>query len=261
MTPYTDLLKEWRKRRRMSQLDLAVEAGVSARHISFLETGRSRPSPEMIVHLSEVMEVPVDSRNQMMRAVGFAPRYAATPLDDAAMAPIRDAVEWTLQRHAPYPGMALDRLWRIVRLNGPAAMLFAPLGLAEGQSLLELITNPVMADVVENWPEVAHYTMLRLRAESAAAGGLPELEAAVKALAAYANAPKDAIAGPSIPTVYRFAGQRLSMFGTIAQFSTVADETLDDLKVELFFPADDESVAFLTALNNQPDTTRQPMPN
>jgi len=259
MTPYTDLLKEWRKRRRMSQLDLAVEANVSARHISFLETGRSRPSPEMIVHLSEVMEVPVEARNQMMRAVGFAPRYAATPIDDAAMAPIRRAVAWTLERHAPYPGMVLDRLWRILKLNGPATKLFAPVGLREGQSLLDLLTNPIMADVVENWPEAAHYTMLRLRAESAAFGGIPELEVAIKALAAQAKAPSDLTVGPSIPTIYRFAGQRLSMFGTIAQFSTVADETLDDLKVELFFPADEASAALLTALAEQPDTAPPPM--
>ncbi|MFD1158862.1 MmyB family transcriptional regulator [Roseovarius aestuarii] len=255
MTSYPNLLKEWRNHRRMSQLSLAVEADVSARHISFLETGRSRPSPEMIVHLSEVMEVPMDARNQMMRAAGFAPRYTAIPLDDTAMAPIRDAVAWTLERHAPYPGLVLDRLWRIIKLNDPAAMLFAPLGLGEGLSLLDLLTNPMMADVVENWPEVAHYTMLRLRAESAAAGGILELEAAIKTLAAHAYTSSNAVMGPSIPTVYRFAGQRLSMFGTIAQFSTVADETLDDLKVELFFPADDESAALLTALANQPDIT------
>ncbi|WP_226689553.1 helix-turn-helix domain-containing protein [Ruegeria arenilitoris] len=259
MTSYSVLLKEWRKRRRMSQLDLAVEADVSARHISFLETGRSRPSPEMIVHLSEVMEVPVDARNQMMKAVGFAPRYAATPLDNAAMEPIRNAVTWTLERHAPYPGLVLDRLWRVVELNGPAAVLFAPLGLAAGNSLLKLLTGPTMAQVVENWPEVAHYTMLRLRAESAAAGGIPDLEIAIRELAAHAHAPSDAIVGPSIPTVYRFAGHRLSMFGTIAQFSTVADETLDDLKIELFFPSDEQSAVLLTALTSQPQDLQLPI--
>ncbi|WP_171179658.1 helix-turn-helix domain-containing protein [Ruegeria sp. HKCCD8929] len=248
MMPYSDLLKEWRKRRRLSQLDLAVEADVSARHISFLETGRSRPSPEMILHLSEVMDVPLETRNQMMRAEGFAPRYAKTPLDDEAMAPIRDAVAWTLKQHAPYPGMVLDRLWRIVKLNDPAERLFAPLGLGEGQSLLTLLTSPLMAELVENWPDVAHYTMLRLRAESATAGGLPELESAAQVLAAQARPSGDVVNGPSIFTVYRFGGQRLSLFGTIAQFSTVADETLDDLKIELFFPADDESAAFFDSV-------------
>lgn len=248
MTHYSDLLKQWRKQRRMSQLDLAIEADVSARHISFLETGRSRPSPDMIVHLSEVLGVPMDACNQMMRATGFVPRYAATPLDDAAMAPIREAVSWTLDRHAPYPGLALDRLWKIIQLNAPAAKLFAPLGVGEGESLLDLVTNPMMPELVENWPEVAHHTMLRLRAESAAAGGIPELETAIQSLSKHAQMSDDAPTGPAVPTVYCFGDQRLSLFGTIAQFSSINDETLDDLRLELFFPADLESAEWLASM-------------
>lgn len=248
MTPYPGMLKEWRKRRRMSQLDLAVEAEVSARHISFLETGRSRPSPDMILHLSEVMNLPVDTRNQMMRAEGFAPRFAATPFDDEALSPIREAVEWTLDRHAPYPGMALDRNWTVVLLNSGAKRLFQPLGISEGQSLLTLLTSPLMETLVENWPEVAHHTMLRLRAESANSGGIPELDAAARELSKQARTQDSLNVGPTIPTVYRFAGQRLSLFGTIAQFSTPTDVTLDDLKIELFFPADENSAKFLRQL-------------
>lgn len=248
MTQYSDLLKQWRKQRRMSQLDLAVEADVSARHISFLETGRSRPSSAMIVHLSEVLDVPIDARNQMMHATGFASRYAATPLDSKTMAPIIEAVSWTLERHAPYPGLALDRLWRIVKLNAPATKLFAPLGLEEGGSLLNLVTNPMMPDLIENWPEVAHHTMLRLRAESTAAGGIPELEAAIQHLADHVQMTSDIPSNPTIPTIYRFGDQRLSLFGTIAQFSTINDETLDDLRIELFFPADQESADFLSSM-------------
>ncbi len=242
---YSEFLKDWRKCRRLSQLDLAIEANVSARHISFLETGRSQPSKDMIIHLAEIMDIPVDARNQMLRAVGFAPRYTTTPLDDAAMVPIRRAIEWTLDRHAPYPGLALDRLWRIVKMNEPAAKLFAPLQLAEGESLLDLVTNPIMAEVVENWPQVAHYTTLRLRAESAANGGIPELDAAIERLAPHIGTSTNMVASPAIPTIYRFDDQRLSLFGTIAQFSTVMDEMLDDLKIELFFPADDKSAAIL----------------
>jgi len=250
MTPYPGLLKEWRKRRRMSQLDLAVEAEVSARHISFLETGRSRPSPDMILHLSEVMDLPVDTRNQMMRAEGFAPRFASTPIDDTAMSPIRDAVEWTLQQHAPYPGLVLDRLWNVVKLNSAARRLFKPLRIDEGQSLLTLVTNPLMAELVENWPEVAHHTILRLRAESANAGGVPELDAAARVLWQQGHARPDTTIGPAIPTIYRFGDQRLSLFGTIAQFSTPTDVTLDDMKIELFFPADEPSARFLQCLSD-----------
>lgn len=248
MTHYPAMLKEWRKRRRLSQLDLALDAEVSARHISFLETGRARPSRDMILHLSEVMNVPIEARNLMMQAVGFTPHYATTPFDNAMMAPIRDAVTWTLDRHAPYPGMALDRVWRIVQLNAPAAQLFAPLGLGQGASLLDFLSNPIIPNVIENWPEVAHYTMLRLRAESAKAGGIAELEAAITMLTPHAAPLRDDTPPPAIPTIYRMGDQRLSLFGTIAQFSTVSDETLDDLKVELFFPADAQSTEFLTAL-------------
>lgn len=248
MTQYSDLLKQWRKQRRMSQLDLAVEADVSARHISFLETGRSRPSPAMIVHLSEVLDVPIDARNQMMHATGFASRYAARPLDDKAMVPILEAVSWTLERHAPYPGLVLDRLWRIVKLNKPAAKLFAPLGLNEGACLLDSVTNPMMPDLIENWPEVAHHTMLRLRAESAAAGGIPELEAAIQLLSGHVQMTSNIPSDPTIPTIYRFGDQRLSLFGTIAQFSTINDETIDDLRIELFFPADQESADWLVSM-------------
>lgn len=248
MNTYPDLLKHWRNNRRLSQLDLATEANVSARHISFLETGRSQPSSDMIVHLAEVMDVPINARNQMMHSAGFAPRYARTPLDDDAMAPILDAVIWTLERHAPYPALALDQLWRIKKMNGPAAKLFAPFQLREGQSLLDLVTNPMMEKVVENWPQVAYYTMLRLRAESAGAGGVPELDAAVEHLAHYAPASSEKLPGPSVPTIYKFGDRRLSLYGTIAQFSTVTDETLDDLKIELFFPADTESAEVLKSL-------------
>lgn len=250
MTHYSNLLKEWRKRRRLSQLDLAVEAEVSARHISFLETGRSRPSADMIVHLSEVMNVPLSARNQMMHAAGFAPRYSAKPLTDEAMSPIREAVSWTLRRHAPYPGIVLDRIWNIVQMNTPATRLFAPLGLAQGESLLALLQNPILPNVIENWPEVAYYTSLRLKAESTKAGGIPELDQAIAYLEPIAQIPDEEFRRPSIPTTYRFGSQRLSLFGTLAHFSTVTDETLEDLRVELFFPADDESAALLHSLDH-----------
>ncbi|MEO0918246.1 MAG: helix-turn-helix transcriptional regulator [Pseudomonadota bacterium] len=245
MLDYANLLKEWRKHRRLSQLGLALEADVSARHISFLETGRSRPSAEMIVHLCEVLDMPVDVRNQMMKAAGFAPRYTSTPLDDTAMAPIRQAIAHMLDRHAPYPGLVLDRDWNAVKLNAPARMLFAALGLAEGDCLLDLITDPIMPSVVENWPEVAHHTMLRLRAESLAAGGVPRLDAAVSLLSDVAQGSVPAANTPTIPTIYRMGDQRLSLFGTIAHFSSVNDETLADLKAELFYPADEATAAWL----------------
>lgn len=251
MVEFPGLLKEWRSRRRLSQLGLAMEADVSARHISFLETGRSRPSAQMIVHLSDVLSIPVDARNQMMKAAGFAPRYASTPLDDHAMGAIQQAITHMLDRHAPYPGLVLDRHWNAIKINGPAAALLAPFGLHEEVSFLSLLLDPTFHAAIENWPEVAYHTMLRLRAESLAAGGIAELDAAVSALSQSAHVSEPSAGLPTIPTVYRLGDNRLCLFGTMTQFSTVNDETLADLKVELFFPADEASTQLLHALHAQ----------
>lgn len=244
MTTFSDQLRTWRKHRRLSQLDLALQANVSARHISFLETGRARPSRDMIAHLGTVLTLPLDAINQMMLAIGFAPQFPKTPLDAAAMAPVQAAVRWMLDRHAPYPGIALDRMWTIRMLNAPARAMFAPLGVSEGSSLLDLTTSNLMPQLIENWPEVAHHSAIRLRAESVAAGGIPKLDAAAAILAAQAD-PDASTTSPIMPTIYRIGDQRFSLFGTIAQFSTIADETLDDFKIELFFPADSATKAAL----------------
>lgn len=163
------------------------------------------------------------------------------------MAPIREAMEHTLAGHAPYPAVALDRLWTVVRMNGPAKVLFAPLNVAEGDSMLDLVTSGALPPLVENWPEVAHHTAQRLRTESAAQGGVAELDRAAEHLAE-APQPENQAPGPVVPTIYRMGTMRLSMFTTIAQFGTPEDLTLDDMKIELFFPADAETAETLRAL-------------
>ncbi|MEM9349498.1 MAG: helix-turn-helix domain-containing protein [Pseudomonadota bacterium] len=246
MESFSESLKHWRAKRRMSQLDLAMEADVSARHISFLETGRARPSRDMVLHLSETLDVPFEARNRMLGSVGFAPRFGARDWDDAEMAPIRQAIDWTLSRHAPYPGVALNRLWVIERLNDPARRLFGALGAAEGVSMLDLIMSPSVQGAIENWPEVARHTVLRLRSESASQGGVPALEDAADRLSEGAG-PQEAGA-PAIPTIFILGTQRLALIGTIAQFATTADQTLEELRIELFFPADDAAAALLRAM-------------
>ncbi|MCH2165880.1 MAG: helix-turn-helix transcriptional regulator [Marinovum sp.] len=246
MTNFSDLLRQWRQTRRLSQLDLALEANVSARHVSFLETGRARPSREMIMQLGEALNIPLSARNQMLAAMGFTPRYETRNWDEAEMAPIRRAIDRTLDRHAPYPGIAIDHLWRLTRMNTPAQKMFGMLGLAEGGSLLELLREPRLWQIVENWPEVAHHSMLRLRTESAAQGGVPELDAAAAFLADHADVGHDI--GPAVLTVLRFEDKRLAMFGTIAQFGTPEDTTLEALKIELFFPSDVETELALEAM-------------
>ena len=224
MESFPDLLRHWRRQRRFSQLDLATEAGVSSRHISFLETGRSRPSREMIVHLGDVLTVPFDIRNQMLGAAGFAAKYPARPLDDEAMAPVVRAINWTLERHAPRLGIAIDGLWVIKRMNAPARRLFRALGAAEGISMIELLLRPEVQASLENWPEVARHSAMRLRAENNARGHVPELSGAADLFARHGGS--DQSDGPTIPTVFKLAGQRLSLFGTIAHFSTTADQTV-----------------------------------
>src|SRR3954465_12109364 len=121
--PLGTLLKDWRRRRRLSQLDLALEAGVSARHLSFVETGRSKPSREMVLHLAEQLEVPLRDRNHLLLAAGYAPAYGERPLDAPEMEPVREAIDGVLAGHAPFPAIAFDRWWNLVAANEPLALL------------------------------------------------------------------------------------------------------------------------------------------
>jgi transcriptional regulator with XRE-family HTH domain len=240
MNDFSISLKTWRAERRYSQLDLALEAKISARHLSFLETGRARPSRDMVMRLGEALELPLEARNKMLTQAGFAARYAARDWDDDAMVPIRRAVFRQLQGHMPYPGLAVDRLWTVREANPAALALFGAFGVQVGGSLLDMLLLEALPQVIENWPEVAHHTALRLRTESAAQGGIPEFTAAIQHLtAAAANYTIPSM--PVVPTVLRLGGNRLSMFATISQFGTPEDLLLDYMKIELYYPMDDET--------------------
>lgn len=247
MNDFSRTLKSWRNARRFSQLSLAVEADVSTRHISFLETGRARPSVDMIKRLGDALHLPLAARNQMLTFAGFAVQHHARNWSAEEMAPIRAAVDYTLNQHAPYPAMAIDHLWTIVQMNGPARTLFGPLNLNEGDSLLDLMLSDTLPPLIENWPEVAHHAAQRLRTESTAQGGIAVLDKAAEKLA---EVPKSSphSNGPVIPTIFRAGSVRLSLFTTIAQFGTPEDLTLDDLKIELYFPADLETEEALRAM-------------
>ncbi|WP_299610651.1 helix-turn-helix domain-containing protein [uncultured Tateyamaria sp.] len=247
MTDFPGTLRTWRKARRFSQLDLAGEADVSTRHISFLESGRARPSRDMIGRLSDALTLPLDARNQMLTHAGFAARYPARAWDDADMAPIRAAVGHMLQAHSPYPAVAVDKLWTVIDMNGPAKLLFGTLGLDLGGSLLDLMMSDTLPSLVENWPDVAHHACQRLRTESAAQGGVPALDRVADYLGAVPGR-KHTPTSPVIPTILNTGHMRLSIFATIAQFGTPEDVALDDLKVELYFPADAESDAALRTM-------------
>lgn len=252
MHDFPTALRRWRRTRRLSQLDLASEAEVSPRHLAFLETGRSRPSRGMVLRLAEVMGLPHGDQNGLLAAAGFAPQFPVLPLAAEEMAQVRAAMGWMIDRHAPYPALILDRLWRIVALNPPAKRLFAPAGFTSGVSLLDAMSDlTVFAALIENWVEVGHHTALRLKAESARAGGIDALDRAVATLLANPE-----IAGHQprttgraiLPTIYRTGDQRLAMFSTYAQFGAAEEVALSDMKIELMFPADPDAESFFASM-------------
>ncbi len=246
------LLKDWRNRRRMSQLDLGLYANVSAKHIAFLETGRSAPSRSMVVQLSEALNVPRADRNSLLNAAGFASVYQSRNIHDDEMAHVRAAVEWTLKRHHPFPALAVDRHWKLVMVNPAAEMMLGNLGLKVGDSMLEAaLESSALRDAVEDWSEVARHMSVRLRTESAHLGGDPVLDAAAEKLAKEAeakNVDPDTPLQVIVPTRYRAGDMVLSFFTTLAQFGSAEDIALADLKIELFFPADEATKQVLISM-------------
>lgn len=249
-------LKEWRGKRRISQLELGLAANVSARHISFLETGRASPSKAMVMMLGDTLELPHSERNAFLNAAGFAPAYRRRTLEDAEMEAVLAAVNWTLDRHEPFPALAIDRHWKIVRSNRPASFLLGAAEVEEGDSLLDAILDEErFAGVIENWSQVAHHMVQRLRTESAYLGGDPVLDEAISNLSEKLQDRRhevDTTQPAIIPTRYRTGDGTLSFFSTIAQFGTPEDLTLAELRIEMLFPADDvtkEALFQLSGIN------------
>lgn len=245
-------LRQWRGQRRMSQLDLGLTANVSARHISFLETGRARPSQPMAIQLCETLEVPLSARNAFLGAAGFAPAYRRRELSDDDMVHVRAAVDWTLERHDPFPAFALDKHWCVVKANGSATFLLGGIGLTQGDSLLDaMMDRELMSAALENWQEVMQHMAVRLRTESAHLGGDAVLDQAAERLTGMLGPGSQGVKGtlPAvIPARYRAGTSTLSFFSTLAQFGTAEDIALAELKIELMFPADDATRDALLAM-------------
>ena len=246
-------LKHWRNQRRMSQLDLGLTADVSARHISFLETGRSRPSRSMVLHLCEQLGVPRAVCNTMLNQAGLAPAYESRTLAHEDMEPIRSAIGWMLERHNPYPAIAIDRHWTIVDLNEAAKRLLGGMGLGVGRSAVQaLIDTPALQAAIVNLSEVVEHLQHRLRTESAYYGGDDVLDAMEQNLNALAD--EDArepggILPAFVPTRYRLGETELSLLSTFAQFGTAEDIALGELRIEMMFPADEATRQTLLALS------------
>ena len=253
--PVGELLRAWRGRRRLSQMDLALDAEISTRHLSFLETGRSRPSREMVLRLAEQLEVPLRERNALLRAAGFAPAYPERPLSDPALDQARRAVELILTGHEPYPALAIDRHWTLVALNGAVAPLIA--GVAEHLltppvNVLRLALHPEgLAARTVNYGEWRAHLLTRLQheVEVSADAILAEL---LTELAGYPYPPGAAdshggegFGGVAIPFQLRTEAGVLSFLSTTTVFGTPTDVTLSELALETFFPADEATAAIL----------------
>lgn len=256
-------MKEWRTRRRVSQLDLALDVSVSARHLSFVETGRSRPSPELVLAIADRLEVPLRERNTLLLAAGYAPRYSQRSLDDPAMGPVRASVQRMLDAHDPYPGVVIDRCWNIVLANEAAATLVAdlpPALLGPPINVYRVCLHPDgLASRTVNFEDWATYLLGQLRRSITLTGdealvGLADEVRAYPDVAVLADRPRaNEWDDPPllVPFVVRLGGDEVSLFTTLTTFGTPLDVTLDELAIELFFPADDRSEAIVRGLGRR----------
>ena len=250
--PVGGLLREWRQRRRLSQLDLACDAGISTRHLSFVETGRAHPSRDMLLHLSEQLDVPVRERNVLLVAAGYAPIFPERPLADPAMAAARAAIDLVLERQKPYPAFALDRHWTIVASNAALPELYDNVAadlLAPPVNAMRLSLHPQgLAPQIVNLAEWRAHLLHRLRhqVELTADRALIDLLREVSGYPAPAEKPGQ-VAGLehdiAVPFQIKTGGDVLSFFSMTTVFGTPVDVMLSELALELFFAADQETAA------------------
>src|SRR6266849_7301359 len=242
-----DHLREWRQRRHLSQLDLAVDAEISARHLSFVETGRAAPSREMVLKLAERLDVPLRERNVLLVAAGYAPAFPQRALDDPALKAAREAINLILKAHEPSPALAYDRHWNLVSANRMVAPLLEGIPerlLGQPFNILRLAFHPeALAPRTVNLAEWCGHLLERLHRQCEATAD-PELIKLYHDLKAY---PLPARAGPvspdnvAFPFKLRHNGEVLSFFSTTMVFGTPVDITLSELALETFFPADDRT--------------------
>lgn len=253
---FGDYLREWRQRRRMSQMDLALEAEISTRHLSFLETGRSQPSRDMVQLLSEKLDMPLRERNVMLASAGFAPVYSERSLDDPALQSMRAAIDLVLKGHDPYPALAVDRHWSLVAANEALFSLVQgvdPALLKPPVNVLRLSVHPAgLARRIVNFSEWRDHLIARLHQQVNVTGDAG-LAALIEELRAYpipdaarrSMEPRADHAGIVVPLRLMTEEGMLTFFSTTTIFGTPVDVTLSELAIEAFFPADAETAAAL----------------
>jgi transcriptional regulator with XRE-family HTH domain len=254
-SPVGRLLQHWRRVRRMSQLDLAIQAQVTPRHVSFVESGRAQPSRQMVLILARALDVPLREQNQLLLAAGYAPLYRETAVDEPAMSQVRAALDRVLAHHQPYPAVVMDRHWDLLLVNPAAAAMFAWLlgGPRSPQpaNVLRLMFDPDgLRPFVANWEQVGEALVQRVHRE--AIGGVPDAETAalLKEVLARPGIPErwrapDLTAAPLpvIPVTFRKDQLAVSYFSMVTTVGTPQDVTAQEIRLESFFPADEATEA------------------
>lgn len=252
-------MREWRQRRRMTQLDLALEADISAKHLSFLETGRAQPSREMVLNLAERLDMPLRERNALLMAAGFAPVFGERTLSDPTLAKAKEAVELVLKGHEPYPAVAVDRHWNIVFVNKPVSALIAgaaPELLRPPVNIMRLSLHPKgLAPQIANFHEVRAHLIARLKRQIDLSGDA-QLAELLREISAYPKPSRSVVPiregnadDVVIRTIIDTPAGRLSLFSTMTIFGSPVDVTLSELAIESFFPADSETAAILRKIS------------
>jgi transcriptional regulator with XRE-family HTH domain len=249
------LMREWRARRGMSQLDLAVEAGVSSRHLSFVETGRATPSREMVVLLARALDVPFRDRNDLLTAAGYAAIYRATNLEAPALAQARRALDYILRQQEPYPALVLDRHWNVLKVNDGSARVqavfldAASVATLGAPNAMRLMFHPKgFRPWIVNWEPTAASLIQWLHRDVATGFADAETRALLEELLAYPDTPRhwraldlDASPAPFLPIEFRKGDLTLRYFTTLTMLGTPHDITLQEVRVESFFPADEDT--------------------
>lgn len=246
VSPFGARLRQWRTHRGVSQLALAAKVGSTPRHLSFLETGRSRPSQQMVLRLGDALDVPLRERNQLLHAAGLAAAYPQADLAGPDLAPHRAALEALLHAHQPYPALVVDRHWTVVLANPASHRLYGRN--PEGSNIIRMyVSDPAARNAVVNWPHVAWAGLDRLRHQR----DQTPFDDTLTDLVGLAEAALDGVPRPTEPTTepvlcpwFRIGGQVIKTIGIAARFDPTTDVTLDELRIELTYPLDATAEAF-----------------
>lgn len=257
-SPFGAMLRQWRQHRGLSQLSLAGRVGSTGRHISFLETGRSRPNRQMVLRLADTLGMGLREANDLLNAAGLPAAYPTARLDGADLAPYRAALDRMLAAHEPYPGMVLDGHWTVTSANRACHAVFGP-AVVGSNFVRDALTDPAAAQTIANWPEVAWAGLDRLRHQQQRNPFDPELQQLVaQAEAALTGVPRPQPSDPGILVCpwFRIGDQIIRTIALVARFDHPAEITLDELRVELMYPMDEIAERFFRSHATRPPETR-----